>query len=63
MLQLQFINDDEISCFWKGFIGLRKDLPWKFIDFSNAELIKMGIDLKIENIRLSENAFLSKGAE
>lgn len=61
--QLKFINDEEISCFWEGFIGLRKGLPWKFVDFSNTALIKMGIDLKVDNIKLGVNAFLSKGAE
>ncbi|WP_400263076.1 hypothetical protein ACFX5U_08410 [Sphingobacterium sp. SG20118] len=55
-----FTNQGDIEHFWDNFIGFRKDFPWSFIDFSANELVKMKIDFKVNNIKLGENAFISK---
>lgn len=55
-----FTNQDDIDLIWEDFIGLRKNLPWSFIDFSSNEPVKMKVDFEVNNIKLGENAFLSK---
>lgn len=61
--QKQFLDQDEINTFWESFIGFRKDMFWNFLDYSSTKPVRMQIDLQVNNVKIGENAFLSKEKE